>query len=72
MVTKRILALALVLPFLAGGALIPNPADAESKPTLVKAGKASKVSKAGCASDAPTIYRNDIIHRYHGGPKYPH
>ena len=66
MITKRLLTLALLLPFLAMSTLAYAGAKA-SAPS-----KGQKYDTAGRAMTVPSQNRNDVVHRYHGGPKYPH
>jgi hypothetical protein len=65
MITKRLLTLALLLPFLA----MSMTAYAGGK---VSTPKGQKYDNAGRAMSAPVQNTNNVIHRYRGGPKYPH
>jgi hypothetical protein len=66
MTTKRLLTLAVLLPFLAMSTMAYAGAKA-SAPS-----KGQKYDTAGRAMDTSWQNRNDVIHRYRGGPKYPH
>jgi hypothetical protein len=66
MVTKRLLTLALLLPFLAMSTMAYAGAKASAPP------KGQKYDTAGRAMSMPSQNTNDVIHRYRGGPKYPH
>jgi hypothetical protein len=49
-----------------------NAAEAGgSRSAPVKVSKASQTA-SGWAMDASSRYGNNLVHRYHGGPKYPH
>ncbi len=66
MITKRLLTLAVLLPFLAMSTIAYAGAKV-SAPV-----KGQKYDTAGRAMDTSSQNRNDVVHRYHGGPKYPH
>ncbi len=69
MITKRLLALAFVLPFLLTGALMASPAEAGKSQSA--AWKASKTD-SNASGWAMEPYRTKATHQYRGGPKSPH
>ncbi len=72
MITKRVLALALVLPLLAGGAFAPNPAEAGGLRSAAWKASTATADAPGWASDVSSRRDNRVIHQYHGGPKSIH
>jgi hypothetical protein len=65
MIMRRLFTLALLLPFLA----MSTTAYAAAK---TSAPKGQKYDNAGRAMTVPSQNTNNVIHRYRGGPKYPH
>ncbi len=64
MITKRLLTLVVLLPFLAMSTIAYAGAQAAAP------SKGKKYDTAGKAMSTQTT--NDVVHRYRGGPKYPH
>jgi uncharacterized membrane protein AbrB (regulator of aidB expression) len=70
MISTRLLTVVLLIPLF----VLATPALAGGKATGPI--KAQKYDNAGRAMTMPAAAvpsnRNDVIHRYRGGPKYPH